>query len=314
MDPETSLRLLVSGRSVVRAALPGWVGPDAGPPAAADTAAALGLVRLTPVVAGPLAAAAAPWRGDLVLAASAAASQYDALREVWGRHGTGTRPLAALALAGSGFHGQHGRPWQTLPGNLHLAGAWPCDLPAAVGRVLPAWPAVALAEAVADLAPLGPEPRIKWVNDVLLGGAKVAGTLTAVRVVAGRIRVVFVGVGLNLAAAPRLVTAGAALPATALAAVPGGAPSLGVGLARVLSGLATRFAALDADGPASLLADYRRWSAVIGRDVVVWADGGTGCAPLAAGRVTAIDDGLGLVLAGHPGSITAGRLEFSESR
>ena len=137
--------------------------------------------------------------------ADAPGSQYDLLRSL---AATGSLPagnLFCLAGRGRGFHGQHGRSWQALPGNLHLSVALAADLPVpGWGPALPALPAVAALDAVRRCVGPGPRLGLKWVNDVLADEAKLGGVLTAVRTRAGRIERIFLGIGLNVAAAPPL--------------------------------------------------------------------------------------------------------------
>lgn len=87
--------------------------------------------------------------------------------------------------------GRHGREWICPPGaGVQLS--FTLDPPAELRRpvVLTAWAAVAIAETVRRLT--GVPARIKWPNDVLLRGKKVAGILIEMRTV------VVVGIGLNL--------------------------------------------------------------------------------------------------------------------
>jgi BirA family biotin operon repressor/biotin-[acetyl-CoA-carboxylase] ligase len=98
------------------------------------------------------------------------------------------------ADAQTGGKGRQGRAWQSPPGNLHastLVRLQPDDPPA---------PTLALAAAVAlheTVAPLAPEARIKWPNDLLVHGAKLAGILLERQGEA-----VVVGFGVNLAHHP----------------------------------------------------------------------------------------------------------------
>ncbi len=56
--------------------------------------------------------------------------------------------------------------------------------------------AVALAEALRDAA--GIEPAIKWPNDILVGGKKLAGILTELRAETDQVKFVVVGMGINV--------------------------------------------------------------------------------------------------------------------
>lgn len=99
--------------------------------------------------------------------------------------------LVVTADVQTAGRGQYGRAWQCPPGSGVLLSVvlFP---PAELRRpaVLTAWAAVAVCETVRRAA--GADPRIKWPNDVLVGGRKVCGILCE----AGPSHVV-VGIGLN---------------------------------------------------------------------------------------------------------------------
>lgn len=70
--------------------------------------------------------------------------------------------------------------------------------------------AVALAEALRDAA--GIEPSIKWPNDILVGGKKLAGILTELRAETDQVKFVVVGIGINVnTSASQLVDGAASL-------------------------------------------------------------------------------------------------------
>jgi BirA family transcriptional regulator, biotin operon repressor / biotin---[acetyl-CoA-carboxylase] ligase len=82
--------------------------------------------------------------------------------------------------------GRLGRRWQAPPGTALLA-----------SFVLPAHPLASLAAGVAAAEACGPQVRLKWPNDLLVGEAKLGGVL--VEAAAGRC---IVGIGVNLTASP----------------------------------------------------------------------------------------------------------------
>jgi BirA family biotin operon repressor/biotin-[acetyl-CoA-carboxylase] ligase len=99
--------------------------------------------------------------------------------------------------------GRHGRTWQSPPGNLYasllLRPARPMAEVASLSLVV----ALALAEAVEELSAGRLAPRLKWPNDVLVDGAKLAGILLELvadprRDMSGLI----VGLGVNIGWAP----------------------------------------------------------------------------------------------------------------
>ena len=109
--------------------------------------------------------------------------------------------------------GRHGRVWQSPPGNLYASLLLRPDCTIAASAQLSLVASLALAEALIALAPADVDVRVKWPNDVLVRGAKVAGLLLESAAAAGeRVAWVVVGSGVNIESAP----AGTPYPATAL--------------------------------------------------------------------------------------------------
>jgi BirA family transcriptional regulator, biotin operon repressor / biotin---[acetyl-CoA-carboxylase] ligase len=247
----------------------------------------------------------------------AAGSQYDRLINL-ARAAALPDRVACVARTGSGFHGFKVRPWRPAPGNIHLA------VHLAPGRPIErfeaaftALAAVAVAEAVDEVPGLAGTARIKWVNDVLLGEAKVGGVLAYTQTIGDVVSSVVLGIGLNVESAPA-VPRSPHVPA--VGSLRGAGPNPGVvETAQVLHSLLHRLAALydrllDA-GPGPILEAYRARSMVLGREVLVTDDGEDTATPriVAGGRVSAIGDGLELVLEGRPDPVTRGRLVLAAS-
>jgi BirA family biotin operon repressor/biotin-[acetyl-CoA-carboxylase] ligase len=97
-------------------------------------------------------------------------------------------PHGTLVTAGeqSAGRGREGRRWEAPPGQALL-----CSL---VLREPPALSSLRAGVAVADA--VGAEARLKWPNDVLLGGRKVAGILVEARPHEGW---AVLGIGINVA-------------------------------------------------------------------------------------------------------------------
>ncbi len=166
----------------------------------------------------------------------------------------GGAPHGTLVTAGAQHagRGRQGRTWSAPPGQALLMSLvlrdWPPLLPI-VGAV-----------AVADIA--GPTAAIKWPNDVLLGGRKLAGILAEGRPQEGW---AVLGIGLNVA------VRAADLPAE----LRDRAASLGLEPAAIEPTLDELLRALErrlAQPTADLLADYRARDALAGREVR-WAHG-----------------------------------------
>ena len=119
------------------------------------------------------------------------------------------------ALEQSAGRGRRGRAWHSPRGNLFCSLVLRPRSAAAEAAQLGFAAALAVAEACARALPADADIRCKWPNDVLLGGAKVAGILLESRADAEHgLDWLVLGIGINLAAHPE----GTEYPATSLAA------------------------------------------------------------------------------------------------
>jgi BirA family transcriptional regulator, biotin operon repressor / biotin---[acetyl-CoA-carboxylase] ligase len=121
-------------------------------------------------------------------------------------------PFASVvAVTQSQGRGQMRRSWSSPPGNLYAALAWPVA-PGDLGAMAPVLVGYCLAE---GLAGQGFPVLLKWPNDLLLDGGKVAGIL-----IEERCGQALAGIGLNCVAAPdpTELRRGHAVPAGTLAA------------------------------------------------------------------------------------------------
>ena len=110
-------------------------------------------------------------------------------------------PVLLLAGSQTAGRGRAGRPWQSAPGaslTFSLAWKFDCALPQLVG--LPLAVGVAIAEA---LHACGVDARLKWPNDVLLDGRKLAGILIETAAAKNGLWAI-IGIGINLALPPHL--------------------------------------------------------------------------------------------------------------
>jgi BirA family biotin operon repressor/biotin-[acetyl-CoA-carboxylase] ligase len=122
-------------------------------------------------------------------------------------------PLWITAQSQSAGRGRRGNVWASPPGNLYATLLLSEPSPPEFAPQLSFVAALALHDAIASCAPqVGPLLKVKWPNDLLLGGAKLAGIL-----IEGENEprfVVAIGLGVNCAAHPD----GTPYPATDLAA------------------------------------------------------------------------------------------------
>ena len=158
-------------------------------------------------------------------------------------------PHGTLVTAGEqrAGRGRQGRTWSAPPGRALLASL--------VLREVPALLAIASAVAVAEA--VSPDAAIKWPNDILLAGRKVAGILAEGRHQEGW---AVLGIGVNVAVREH------DLPPQVAAAAAG----LGLEPAAVEPTLAALLTALErrlAQEPAAVLEAFRERDALLGREV-----------------------------------------------
>ena len=125
-------------------------------------------------------------------------------------------PSGTIVLADrqSKGRGRLGRTWQSAPGNLHASILLRPDCTLKAASELSLLAAVALSELLADYARDDQTVALKWPNDVLIDGAKVAGILLeSGGSKGGRLDHVVIGTGVNIAWSPDDVS----YPVTSLA-------------------------------------------------------------------------------------------------
>lgn len=119
-----------------------------------------------------------------------------------GRQGFANPVILTAGEQRSG-RGRLSRNWSSPPGNLYCSIGLSPDLPIARAAELGGVAALAACDTVSAFALEG-EVRIKWPNDILLNGAKVAGLLAESEIRPGtdRVACVVLGIGMNLAVYP----------------------------------------------------------------------------------------------------------------
>jgi BirA family biotin operon repressor/biotin-[acetyl-CoA-carboxylase] ligase len=208
--------------------------------------------------------------------------------------------LVAVADHQTAGRGRLDRRWESPPGANLLASVLlrpACasgDLHLCTGAV-----ASAGADACREVA--GVDPVLKWPNDLLVDGAKLAGVLAEAEFAGNSLIAVVVGIGINVGW-PGPAEAGG----TCLADLGGTAQPVDrkVLLEHLLGALARRRALLDdGEGRRALAEEVRRRCATLGQEVRVILAGEE-----LTGRATAIDDAGHLVVetASGPRSVRAG--------
>jgi BirA family biotin operon repressor/biotin-[acetyl-CoA-carboxylase] ligase len=215
----------------------------------------------------------------------------------------GTVVLASRQTAG---RGRLGRAWVSPDGGAYLSIVLRPQLtPAEVSSLALA---VGLGIARGMSEHLGVGTTLKWPNDVLLSGRKVAGILLEMAAEADRVDWVVVGIGVNVRRCEEM-------PPPVLAGCLGdAAPGLRIApaVAAVLEGVAGAYAQWVAEGFGSMRDEYERRSSLMGQDVVVRDMTG---AVRTTGSVFGIDDEGRMLVAGLSGveAVSAGEVTLRGS-
>lgn len=203
-----------------------------------------------------------------------------------------SRPEWILALSQSAARGRRGRVWQSPAGNFAATYVFRPDCPPERVALFSFVAALALADAVdAVIGPLG-GVALKWPNDVLLHGGKLAGILLESSGQAGQISHLCIGIGVNLVAAPAAaeVEPGAVVPVSLM-----GETGIRIAPEEFLSLLAPAFAAREAvflsQGFAPIRAAWLARAARLGEVITARSVRET-----VQGRFETVDEGGALVL------------------
>ena len=226
----------------------------------------------------------------------------EAARRAAGGASDGTVVWAQRQTAG---RGRRGRAWQSPPGNLAFSLLLRPAVTPAVAATLGFVAGLALAAAVDEALPVGRSSQLKWPNDLVVDGRKMAGILLEAAATGGQdLDHVVLGVGVNIVAFPDDLP----YPATSLAASGGRCDAAGL-----LGGFARHFLPLyrtwEQDGFATLRAAWLARARGFGGPVTVRLDQAT-----LEGRFAALDGQGALLLEMADGArrtVTAGDLYFA---
>lgn len=222
--------------------------------------------------------------------------------------------LVVVALEQIAGRGRSGAQWASPRGGLYLSYAPPAALFPARPTDATLLAGLAVADTVDDLMGGGtprPVARLKWPNDILLGGAKVAGVLVQARGVPGPgdrdVRSV-IGIGMNVNSKVNLPRQG--LPGADTVPVPAGclADALGraLELEPVLVDVVWRLVRrLDRGMTRADVEDYRRRCATLGSRVA-FTEGGSRVEALAVD--IDVDGALVVEVGGGRKRVTAGEV------
>ena len=203
-----------------------------------------------------------------------------------------------IAEAQTAGRGRLGRTWHSPRGvNLYCSIVLRPALPPAAVPQVALVAGVAVAAALAETA--GCTPRIKWPNDVLVDGRKVAGVLTEMEAEVERVQHVILGIGVNLNAAQRAFPPELRDRATSLFLATGRKVDRAAVTGRLLAALEARYGRFLEGGFEAVRPEWESYSCLTGTDVRVASPDGE-----VAGRVLGLDADGALRVARPDGTST----------
>ena len=186
--------------------------------------------------------------------------------------------LVVIADRQTAGKGRLGRSWISPGGvNLYLSVLLrPPVLPAAAPQ-LTFLSAVAVCRAIEDVSDL--QPQVKWPNDILLGGRKVAGLLNEMSSETDRVNHVVLGIGINLNMMRAELPTQVRYPATSVAIETGRPVSRLEFTTILLRRLDELYAAYLAEGGRPLLTAWEAYCELTGQMIEVDCQPGTSARP-----------------------------------
>ena len=189
-----------------------------------------------------------------------------------GRSG-GASPLLVLADEQTKGRGRRDRTWVSLKGQgLFFSVFFRPRLGPGLLQLVNLAAVLSVKEAVAELH--GVSLSLKWPNDLLWGDRKICGILSEASSDSEGVRDCTTGIGINITLPPEEARGEGLMTACALSPLAG--PVHRGRLAAAICGCFFRLAgALERDGGASLLREYRRSCSTLGRKIVIMTENET---------------------------------------
>lgn len=180
--------------------------------------------------------------------------------------------LAILADRQTRGRGRLGRSWTSVPGlGIYTSILLRPSVPPRQAPLLTLMAGLATADAVEAVG--GVTPVLKWPNDVLCEGRKVAGILTEMATMGQQIGHVVVGVGINVRQCATDFPAELKDTATSIELAVGRRVERGEVAAALYNAMDRRYAQFCAEGTEGILRQARRRTITLGRAVIVSAAG-----------------------------------------
>ena len=252
-----------------------------------------------------------PWKYCLI-ANHAQRSQFKILVDHAQKSNDLTGGILCLAGSGQGFKGYRNRTWASIKGNIHLSVFLKPDQPVdhfEVGFTLLS--AISVIQAIDEINNLKKSARIRWINDIVIGNAKVGGVLTHTFSQADLVTGAILGIGINVESTPSIDT-DIFIPEAASLFDYCSQPDnnlMSILLHHILKYLAVNYKLLLNGRYDHLLDIYRTHSMLIGRTGIVYTDPLIGNPEkLHEGKITQIGENLELFFDNRQEPIKSGRI------
>jgi len=204
--------------------------------------------------------------------------------------------------------GRLGRHWFSPPfRNLYLSVILRPKMPPHQAPLITLMAAVATAEAIEKTS--GLHPMMKWPNDLLMKGRKLAGLLNEIHSETDRIHFVILGIGVNLNTDERTFSKEIRTFATSLKRETGKTVSRKIFLQHLLQALEKWYDVFHRQGGSPILQAWRNWAQVGGRQVRITSFG-----EQITGKAVDVDSDGALILEtanGQRKRIVAGDVEYT---
>ena len=163
--------------------------------------------------------------------------------------------------------GRIGRTWSSPHGGVYMSILLKPDMPPSRAPTLALVAGYAVATVLRSSFAL--DARVKWPNDVLVGGKKVSGVLCEMRAEADRVVDVVVGIGINANIDPEELPAGTRETATSLKHLLGETVDRNPLIAHVLNSFETAYREYLRRGMESLAGNITEIAAYLGHEVTI---------------------------------------------
>jgi len=208
-----------------------------------------------------------------------------------------------IAESQSKGRGRMARSWYSPAGtNIYTSVILRPKLPPQATRTITLATGVALAEAIEDTT--GVRPSLKWPNDILISGKKVAGILTEMSSESDRVNHITIGIGINVNIEVADLPGGLRYPASSLKQETGHLTDRTELCRNLYSRLEKWYKVLLSEGSEEIIETWREYFTLVGREVRIESYRGVDAEPLVTeGTCLGIDSEGALLIKDRTGAI-----------